>query len=307
MTRRTAATGLSLLAHLLVRGATGTPAAAAHLALADAAERDGDGPEAAEERRAAVAQAPRWPPAVEEAALAAEDSGRPGEALELYRAAGVEDHRVERLRQAVGRGRVTGAARNAPCPCGSGRKAKRCCGGGEGGSLVQRAGALAERIAEAVDQPRHRATLDRLLDARCPEPRERETDVLIMLLAVFDEGVLEAWLAARGPHLPDDERALVERWRGAHPELYRVEEMTGAIAELRRLDDEATLRATMPGAAGKLRRGTWLVATLVDDGAGGLRSSLLLRWSGRCFPPGSRRRRARACAAWRSRPRGPPG
>jgi len=93
-------------------------------------------------------------------------------------------------------------SRNDPCPCGSGRKAKRCCGTPRGPSerslaraeLSHRADAAASMLAslgrrEAVDlfyELAHLPAVDLTLVMRLPTPLSPELDRLIDALADDD-------------------------------------------------------------------------------------------------------------------------
>jgi len=128
--------------------------------------------------------------------------------------------------------------RNEPCPCGSGRKYKRCCLGREAehdafaAALESRvlpllsqlatfaqtaAGAPLESIAASafpfwrgpLDDARASRLIDYLIfDAR-PERIGR---------TAIDQFVLE-----RGPLLDDSQRAMLGRWRDARRRLYRID------------------------------------------------------------------------------------
>jgi hypothetical protein len=109
--------------------------------------------------------------------------------------------------------------RNSPCPCGSGRKFKFCCRRDAPPTLAARAplvyallGTYAER---APNLEMVTPLIDRTEDAqRCA--------MFFLDLALFQGGLVERFLAARGHWLRPDERDLIEAWRRIPVTLYET-------------------------------------------------------------------------------------
>jgi hypothetical protein len=118
--------------------------------------------------------------------------------------------------------------RNAPCPCGSGRKVKVCCGDGavdatnealwlwEKASLwlhrLPQSGRFLAATQEVADLGRDDE--ERLIHAlRLP---------LVESLVLLDCGLLDAFTASFEPFLRDTELATLEAWKGATHRLWEV-------------------------------------------------------------------------------------
>ncbi|MCB0996808.1 MAG: SEC-C domain-containing protein [Acidimicrobiales bacterium] len=117
--------------------------------------------------------------------------------------------------------------RNEPCPCGSGRKYKRCHAGRPASSLAERAGFIFTRLAEFAEAAEHLWTHFALslsaADSKAPDllreiSRYRQ-DPFLLDIALFEGGLAEDYLDERSPLLPDDEREFLD----------------GVVAEPRRL------------------------------------------------------------------------
>ena len=124
------------------------------------------------------------------------------------------DHPVSvALRAALGRLLVppkTAIARNAPCPCGSGRKYKMCCSGKEAHPIADRAEALYALLVTHAQRPAYTETLGVLI-AR--SGATEQAALFCIDLLVTDCGVTDRFLRLRGGWLRDDERELIESWR----------------------------------------------------------------------------------------------
>ncbi|MGH3836710.1 MAG: YecA family protein, partial [Pseudonocardiaceae bacterium] len=126
--------------------------------------------------------------------------------------------------------------RNSPCPCGSGRKFKFCCRRDAQAALSARAplvyallGTYAER---APSLEMITPLIDRTEDAqRCA--------MFFLDLALFQGGLVERFLAARGHWLRPDERDLIEAWRRIPVTLYEALDVAP--------DTSVTLRALPDG------------------------------------------------------------
>lgn len=82
--------------------------------------------------------------------------------------------------------------RNEPCPCGSGRKVKRCCGVGEARERAERsAGAAAELLDLATHFPRYRPASAAFARWARTAPEEFSKEALADGLAALDAGERE--------------------------------------------------------------------------------------------------------------------
>jgi len=218
--------------------------------LARAAEQRGD-PLAAEALDLrAVEIDPDFVPALLDAARAAEDRGDARTAQERLLRAGIERD-APQLRRVEQYARLRPAAavgRNAPCPCGSGRKYKQCCLQLAALPLRDRAVWLLERATHWTTLPAQYLRVGGLL---------AEDDEVIRVLAedvaLFDRGLLERYLELRGALLQPDEVELARRWLDTEPGLWEVGQvsagnrvrlrslMTGEVAEVTRRSPEAPL------------------------------------------------------------------
>ncbi len=128
---------------------------------------------------------------------------------------------LDRLRQpAPGTER---ASRNQPCPCGSGRKYKACCRAKdlEGGvhPLPDRAPALYAMLATYAQRGPNRTAAERMAACAIGAPHAA---MLALDLAIFEGGVAERFLAARGHLLRGDERDLLGEWLTEPVDMYEV-------------------------------------------------------------------------------------
>ena len=146
---------------------------------------------------------------------------------------------LDRLRQPA-RG-AERAARNQPCPCGSGRKYKVCCrvrdldGGVH--PLPHRAPALYAMLATYARRGPNRKAFDRMAACVIGAPHAA---MLALDLAIFDDGgAARRFLAARGHMLRDDERALLGEWLAEPVDMYEVSSV--------KRGSELTLRSLVGG------------------------------------------------------------
>jgi hypothetical protein len=154
-------------------------------------------------------------------------AGNWARAWELASAIGSDDiaepllRPLDRLRQPA-RG-AERAARNQPCPCGSGRKYKACCRVRdlECGvhPLPHRAPALYAMLATYARRGPNRMVTDRMAACAIGAPHAA---MLALDLAIFDGGTALRFLAARGPLLRDDERGLLGEWLAEPVDMYEV-------------------------------------------------------------------------------------
>jgi hypothetical protein len=219
--------------------------------LARVAEQRGD-PLAAEalDLRAAEID-PDFVPALLDAARAAEDRGDARTARERLLRAGIERDSPQLLRvEHYARLRPAAAVgRNAPCPCGSGRKYKQCCLQRAALPLRDRAVWLLERATHWTTLPAQHLRLAGLL----AEDDDELIGMLVEDVALFDRGLLERYLELRGALLEPDEVELARRWLDTEPGLWEVGQvsagnrvrlrnlMTGEVAEVTRRSPETPL------------------------------------------------------------------
>lgn len=207
---------------------------------------------AAEASLARSAEAdPDFAAALAELAVVAEERGQVAVAIEHLRRLGApaDDPQLRRLRAAAAQTR-SATGRNAPCPCGSGRKYKVCCLGRELPALAIRVGPLYAKAASFVHRPAERAVLLDLAeiltaDDDGPGALVRALgEPLLMDIALFEQGMLARYLRVRGVLLPDDERALAASWPALPRALLEVTGVRPAALELRDTHDGADVRVS---------------------------------------------------------------
>ncbi len=249
------------------RRAAATPAQQAGAALLEARAAEGDGRPVEAERLVmeALSHDPDLEPALRDAAdYAATRGDAAGADTYLRRAGAPPDDGLRRALQRLLVSPPRTTPRNSPCPCGSGRKYKLCCLRTPSHPLSTRAQARYGSIAEYAQRAPSIPTA-----LEYAELATAEAAMFTLDLAIFEGGILDDYLDERGEMLPDDERALVERWRSTPLAPYEVTAVQpGVSATVRpllggdpvRLDDRSLSRG--------LRRLDLLVARVVDGGAG---------------------------------------
>lgn len=269
---------LSAFAAAVLTGARGPRAAPAHFLRALAGERSAGALVAEEALRAALAADSAYPPALEEAAVYAAERGDARGAAAFLRRAGVESGDAELARlEELAASRPAKVGRNAPCPCGSGRKSKACCQGQVTMPLHERADWLYDKAAAFARRPGRRAAILGLA-GRAAERDDGEldpeallhavADPLLIDLVLFEDDLLGEFLAHRGPLLPADERALAERWRGRPRALFEVVgwEPDGLGLRDTRTGELARVREAPPD--DDVGPGDLLLGRLAPDGSG---------------------------------------
>ncbi|MDZ7674589.1 MAG: SEC-C metal-binding domain-containing protein [Acidimicrobiales bacterium] len=127
------------------------------------------------------------------------------------------------LRLLIRQGRAFDAGRNDPCPCGSGRKFKRCHASPAGPPVddVTRARLLIARL-ERHDRRRQEFAAYRwhrlaglVVDEEWLTDDASMFMPLLETLAWFEGGGLADYLESRGALLPEDDRAVAESWLDA--------------------------------------------------------------------------------------------
>lgn len=133
--------------------------------------------------------------------------------------------------------------RNDPCPCGSGRKYKRCCMGREAERaaiaaavdhrtlpLLSEIARSAERYAPRPDAlareffPFWRGSLDQNRTARLVD-----FEIFDLILPGLGRRGVEQFIAERGDRLNDAERTMAQPWSAADFRLYLVEGWSGGF------------------------------------------------------------------------------
>jgi hypothetical protein len=187
---------------------------------------------------------------------------------------------------------VSDIGRNAPCPCGSGLKYKKCCLVKSAGTVAaytaeERASALG-KLARFSDRPEfkddHMAAFRtfwgrRLMD----EPDERLKEVVASEQAeasyhawfAFDvplagqRTLLDLFLERQGRHLRPGGLTYLEEMRGSHLRLYEILAVkVDEGLELRDLFDDATVWVRERAATRQLVRWDLLAARIVRGGHG---------------------------------------
>lgn len=173
------------------------------------------------------------------------------------------------------------AARNEPCPCGSGARFKRCCLHTDGWSLDLRVALLPARIGDWVDRP---VWLRRRLEfvARLVDPdadggdADRSVDAAltpgVVGLYLFEGGGLRLLADEVGPLLRADEREVLARWDGCRHRLYQVHETSLGRA---RFVDAATGEVLEVGG----------LDTGLLEGGGGMLFAVLVPGAPAGYPP----------------------
>lgn len=209
----------------VAEAASGRLRAAPLWLLARVAEQRGDAVAAeALDLRAAEAE-PGFAPALLAAARAAEDRGDARGAQQRLLQAGVDrdDPQLERVQRYARRRPNAEVGRNAPCPCGSGRKYKQCCLHRVELPLEERAVWLLERAAHWAALPGQRRGVDGLL----ADDDDELLGVLAEDVALFDLGLLARYLELRRDLLQADEVALARRWLDTQRGIWAVQHVAG--------------------------------------------------------------------------------
>ncbi len=220
-------------------------AGVAHYLLGVEAERAGHALEAEAEYRAALEKDPDLGPAAEAVSNFEIDRGN------LRRAVAFLQHQqldpdspvLEHLSELIGGSAAyAGTGRNDACPCGSGRKYKRCHLGRDVGRSSNLFDLLVFKLALFCRDENRRSRMVALAASACDgdEPELREavdrwsSDPVIVDIAIWDGGVAEDYLQERGALLPSTERRLLEATLATPRRLYEVTEVErGASLGLR--------------------------------------------------------------------------
>jgi hypothetical protein len=256
----------------LVSSVAGRHAAAGYYLQAMDAEREGSAGAAEEHLHHAARTDPDYGPALAELAWYEADHGDAAKAISLLRRAGMGDNDPQ-LSYLLSRRPATmvTAARNDPCPCGSGRKFKTCCLEGRKETIEERAGWLYHKMITFALRPQRRDQVRYLLDTVAgrvdPEVSGRLLPVLIDL-TVFEAGGIDEFVEERGELLPSDELVLAQTWLGAPLRLWEIFQVVpGQTVELRDTRTGDTLDVTERSASRSLLVGEFILARVVVVGA----------------------------------------
>ena len=152
--------------------------------------------------------------------------------------------------------------RNDACPCGSGRKYKRCCMGQEAARaqfaselqahalpLLRELGRFA---TQRLQKPPEAVAAERFPFWQPPLDRVRTSRLLDYL--IFDDhagsygrNAAAEYLAERGPLLTEEWRSLLEAWQDVTMRLFALEQWSGGFARCRpELPEEGATIEVMP-------------------------------------------------------------
>jgi hypothetical protein len=235
------------------------------LLAARAAEGNGRPVEAEELVLEALGHDPSLGPALCDAAdYAATRGDAAGAEAHLRRAGAAPDDGLRRALRPLLVSPSPTAPRNRPCPCGSGRKYKLCCLRNPSYPLAARVQA---RYASIATYATRAASVD--VARGYAELAEPYAAMFMLDLAIFEGGVLDHYLDERADLLPDDERALMERWRLVRLAPYEVSTVQpGASVTIRPLQGGEAVRLADRSLSRSVRRLDLLVARVLDDGDG---------------------------------------
>jgi len=212
-----------------LRVAAGTPQQRAAAALLSARSAEGAGDSTAAESliREALEGDPEMEPALRDAAQYAAARGDAG-AAEAYlrRMRDPETSLRAPLQRLLGPATV-GSGRNQPCPCGSGRKLKKCCLRTAVHPLPERAPllyALLGTYAERAPGMELVRSLSERTDSSLPG-----TYYFCLDMAIFEGELAERFLREREDWLRPDERELIEGWLATPIRLYEVVEVRRGV------------------------------------------------------------------------------
>jgi len=253
------------------------PAGGAALARATLLDHRGEATTALATLEAQVAAGSEHPDALEKLAGFRSDQGDAPAAMTLLRRAGVihdgvdpetlEDHALfmEIVDFALHRPSAT-AGRNDPCPCGSGKKYKKCHIGAERHALSDRAVWLYSKATRFARENRFRVLAAELAQEVTQAAGGDHYDFLrfvdlplVVDLVLSEGGAGEAFASERDGLLPDDEALIAAQWTLVERSVFEVEATTETTLDLRdlRSGDRLTISNTTPSQT--TRRGTLLL------------------------------------------------
>jgi hypothetical protein len=194
----------------------------------EAARRTGDQERAETCLQAVLARDPDHEGALGDSAWYASDRGDARQAVQFLERLDDGGENEDRLALLVQYALAPKApvGRNAPCPCGSGRKYKHCCiSTDESHPLVERVPWLWEKMKwwltrSVWDDELVELAFNMAGDFLVGEAAHH-FDVAASLV-LFQAGAINDFLTQRGPLLPDDERDLVTQWASTRGHVHEV-------------------------------------------------------------------------------------
>jgi tetratricopeptide (TPR) repeat protein len=212
--------------------------AAVALIAARAAEGAGDSATARDLINEALTLRPGLEPALHDGAQYAAARGDYATADRYLRRAEQPSPLRAGLSEAIaGSDPASRVGRNNPCPCGSGRKFKVCCLR----DALPALSARAQLVYALLGTYAERAPALELITSLIERTEDAKRCAMFLLdLALFQGGLVEKFLAARGHWLHPDERELIEDWRRIPVTIYEAVDV--------QRDSGLTLRALPDGA-----------------------------------------------------------
>ena len=230
-TGRTGVAALGLFAEVMEPKVPRRARVAFRWLRAVALERVGDIDAAERELLAAESMDVDWPLPLFDLARIASDRGDAERGLALLRRAGAgPDHPLTTTLELYRGGPRPDVGRNEPCPCGSGRKYKKCHLGHEQLPLADRVSWLYSKACQHAFLTGWSELLAEVADERSQymapdDASEALADPLLIDAVLFEGGAFEEFLQIRGSLLPDDERLLAEQWLLVDRSVFEVEQV----------------------------------------------------------------------------------
>jgi hypothetical protein len=194
--------------------------AAVALVTARAAEGAGDSATARDLINDALTVRPGLEPALHDGAQYAAARGDYVTADRYLRRAEQQSPLRPGLSEAIAATDTAGhVGRNSPCPCGSGRKFKACCLRDALPALSARAQLIYALLGTYAERAPGLEVLTPLIERT---ENAQQYAMVLLDLALFQGGLVDRFLAARGHWLRPDERELIEDWRRIPVRLYEV-------------------------------------------------------------------------------------
>ncbi|MDQ4104155.1 MAG: SEC-C domain-containing protein, partial [Actinomycetota bacterium] len=238
--------------------------AAVALVAARAAEGAGDSTAARDLLDEALTLRPGLEPALHDAAQYAAGRGDYATADRYLRRAENPSPLRPGLSEAIS-ATPSDAARNSPCPCGSGRKFKACCRRDALPPLSSRAQLVYALLGTYAERAPGLEMITSLIDRTGDAQRYA---MFLLDLALFQGGLVERFLAARGHWLRPEERRLIEDWQQIPVTLYEAIDVQRDISvTLRALPDGDPIYVADPLFAQSAQRLELFCGRVLHDGS----------------------------------------
>jgi Domain of unknown function (DUF6398) len=143
------------------------------------------------------------------------------------------------------------------------------------GGLLERCSELKRQLVEFACSPRFSGQLDQVLNEHATGPVASEADVtnvvdhFILQQPLADGRTVAEVFAAEHPGLTDDDRQVLQSWRGVVAGVFEVREQAGDSITATKLGDERTYRIRAnagPAALAPMRPGCFMTARIVPVG-----------------------------------------